>query len=299
MAIHGGRRLAALLLTVCVLLTMLSGCGGRTDPETLDAAIANRDQVVADLRNGLKKHSPRITVTFSYGWLELDDVQALASLWLEEALAETGDPEEGDYLRYQYDRCDVTCSRDGDWDGCTYAMIFYPTYYIRPSQEAQVGVRLEEVWRELDIPEDATAYEKVRAVYDFVCGHVVYDISAARRHGSTNVVRHTAYSALIRGTATCQGYCTLLYRMLMSLGVETRIVTGYAPEAEGPHAWNLVKLDGAWYGLDATWDAGKEETAYFLRGAEVFGARVPGGTAADSTFWEEHPLAAEDYVPAL
>jgi transglutaminase/protease-like cytokinesis protein 3 len=47
--------------------------------------------------------------------------------------------------------------------------------------------------------------------------------------------------------------------------VECEIVTGMATNESGNeefHAWNRVLVDGEYYELDATWDAGKEEYEY-------------------------------------
>lgn len=65
--------------------------------------------------------------------------------------------------------------------------------------------------------------------------------------------------------AVCEGYASLLYEMCMLVGIECRIINGYAksfPEnlytnmKETNHAWNAVKLYGKWYLIDATWASG-------------------------------------------
>lgn len=38
-----------------------------------------------------------------------------------------------------------------------------------------------------------------------------------------------------------------------------------------PHAWNIVNVKGVWYLADVTWDAGRSEYFYFLRGKYDFG----------------------------
>ena len=50
----------------------------------------------------------------------------------------------------------------------------------------------------------------------------------------------------------CQGYALLALKMLRELGIETLYVVGEVNT--GPHAWNLVKVDGEWYHLDTTWN---------------------------------------------
>ena len=111
-------------------------------------------------------------------------------------------------------------------------------------------------------------------------------------------MKSTAYAALVNHRATCQGYCVLLYRMLRENGVDCRVVTGIGVDDGGEqlHAWNIVKLDGRWYNLDATWDALSEEWRYFLRGAEGFENHTPGEAFATEQFLNTYPIAENDYA---
>ena len=86
-------------------------------------------------------------------------------------------------------------------------------------------------------------HQKTKAVHDYLVSNVAYDL---------NCREHSAYAALAKGKAVCQGYALLLYKMLDEAGITTRIITG---EAGGEnHAWNMVNLDGDWYHIDATWN---------------------------------------------
>ena len=77
-------------------------------------------------------------------------------------------------------------------------------------------------------------------------------------------------AALLDGTAVCQGYATLMYRMLLEVGVDCRVVTGYV-DGEG-HAWNIVKLGDLYYNIDATFDDGEgmDPRECFLKNAAHF-----------------------------
>ena len=48
--------------------------------------------------------------------------------------------------------------------------------------------------------------------------------------------------------------------MARSIGIPSRIVNGYAYDAQsqsfGGHAWNEVVFDGYWYQVDPTWNWG-------------------------------------------
>ncbi len=68
----------------------------------------------------------------------------------------------------------------------------------------------------------------------------------------------------------CQCYALLMNALLQRVGVESRYLSGTLSSG-GSHAWNLVKIDGAWYHIDATWDDGgnKAEYSYFLKSSAM------------------------------
>jgi transglutaminase-like putative cysteine protease len=81
-------------------------------------------------------------------------------------------------------------------------------------------------------------------VHDWVIYNVEYDGA---------MQRYTAYDALFgEKTSVCQGYALLGFALLTELGIETRIVDGVATSGRADHAWNMVKVDGAWLHLDMT-----------------------------------------------
>lgn len=69
----------------------------------------------------------------------------------------------------------------------------------------------------------------------------------------------TAYGALVKGSAVCEGYAHAMCMLLNRVGIECYYANGYGENA--PHMWNTVKIDGNWYHLDSTWD--DNENAYF------------------------------------
>ena len=73
---------------------------------------------------------------------------------------------------------------------------------------------------------------------------------------------------MINGTAVCQGYSNLFYRMALEAGLQARIVAGKANNE--PHSWNIVEVDEMFYFLDTTWDSEKNSYSYFLKGKQSF-----------------------------
>ena len=288
------------ILTLCLILAC--SCVPKEEQteagESLAKSIVNSNEVVSAIRAGLREYSSRITVSFSYGDSILDDLPTLTDEWIEAALQETDDPREGDYIRYQYGGYESVCrceKRNGSYD---YAVEIIPEYYSYLVWEQEVTERLAQVYQELALENCVADEEKIRLIYDYVRTHVSYD--RVHQKNAHYHAKSTAYAALIRHSATCQGYCTLLYRMLRENGVNCRVVTGTGVDDSGEqlHAWNIVELGGQWYHLDATWDAGGEERRWYLRGSEGFSNHIAGAAFASDAFEREYPIAASDYGAA-
>lgn len=101
--------------------------------------------------------------------------------------------------------------------------------------------------------------EKERALHDALVRHCQYDLAAAERvtedPGSTSP-SFTAYGALVRGSAVCDGYARAMKMLLGSVHIESLYVTGTAKSGGDweRHGWNMAQIDGRWYFLDATFD---------------------------------------------
>lgn len=98
-----------------------------------------------------------------------------------------------------------------------------------------------------------TAYEQTLAVHDWLVANVVYDLSIAQ-----NSRDNGTYGALVNRRTMCQGYAEALQLLLLcATDVEVSMVVGEGNNGDGTwvgHAWNLVKMDGSWYHVDATFD---------------------------------------------
>lgn len=88
-------------------------------------------------------------------------------------------------------------------------------------------------------------HEKIKAIHDYVVKNTAYD-------ASMNQEVNTPYHALTDQKTLCGGYSQLTYLLLKEAGIEARIISGQSQEVN--HAWNLVKVNGAWYHLDTTWN---------------------------------------------
>lgn len=127
----------------------------------------------------------------------------------------------------------------------TTRMEFHPQYSMdestRNSYQHQVDRKVEDILR--GISATASDYEKAKYVYETLASTVTY------QEGSQN--NQNILSVFINGVTVCQGYASAAQYLLSQLGVTCTIVIGTA--SGGPHAWNLVCLDGNYYYMDVTW----------------------------------------------
>ena len=126
-------------------------------------------------------------------------------------------------------------------------IISYRVIANLPAEERDaVARRLEEAADVCirDIPEDASDYEKIRRVYEFVIDTVDY------KSGVPN--NQNIQSALLDRESVCAGYAKAFQYILHRMGLFCTYVTGKTEDGDD-HAWNIVRIDGEYYNVDTTW----------------------------------------------
>lgn len=222
-------------------------------------------QVAAELRTAMKNREK--TVVLYMHPTDSIDLGGVA----EAAMAHTGVPTEGDYLKWQYAGYGASArswSYGGSNPQCFMIIYNITGYYTDTTQETEMDTFASNFVGSDAIKKAANDYEKVKAIYDWLCTNVVYDYK--NLGDPAYMLKHTAYAAAINHTAVCQGYAVLFYRLALECGIDAGVIAGKGNGGKGweDHAWNIVKLGGKYYLLDATWDAGKTATQYqyFLKG---------------------------------
>ena len=279
------------LYALPLALALLAGCGKTPPALPLSGRLDNTEAVIAEIREGFRGHAKSITVTFDYRGDIFDELNAAVEPWVEAAMAETGDPAEGDYLRCQYGGYvwdSAFTEEKGVWH---YTLRIEPDYYDYLVQETEVTEAVEALLGDFGFGAETQEAQKLSVIYDYLCRNVRYD--AVHQKNPYSHLKSTAYGALILRSATCQGYCAALYRLLRESGADCRIITGAAGGEN--HAWVIVGLNGLYYNLDPTWDAGAEEYTYFLSGSAAFGDHVPAERYRKKEFTARYPMAEESY----
>ena len=97
-------------------------------------------------------------------------------------------------------------------------------------------------------------YEKEVAVYSWVVQEIGYDWSLDNVMEQTPRESFTPYGGLVNHKAVCLGYAATFQLLMDMAGVECITVVGATSKSYSHHAWNMVRLKGEWYCVDATWD---------------------------------------------
>lgn len=249
----------------------------------------------AEIRSKLAAHDETIVVRYQMDSSLADPENKWANIVAKgiftSAIAETGNSYEGDAIGHAVKgyKASLNYSDNGTYYYMTLTYTF--TYFHNAEQETELREAIDALKTELNI-EDASDYEKVKAIYDYMCENITYDYD--NLEDDTYLLKYSAYAALVNKTSVCEGYAVLFYRLAMEFGIDARVITG---SSNGElHAWNIVKLGDKYYNLDATWDAPRSEYEYFLKGSGNFPNHTSNSEFTTSEFTSTYPISDEDYI---
>lgn len=128
----------------------------------------------------------------------------------------------------------------------TTSIVFSGNYSMDPDTAVERRAEIEAAADAIlaRIPGDASEYEKVKFVYETLIRDTEYQLDAP---DDQNI-----YSVFVNHISVCQGYAKAVQYLLERLGMECALVQGTVDTGE-VHAWNLVRIDGSYYYVDATW----------------------------------------------
>ena len=214
----------------------------------------------------------------------------------EEALSETENPCEGDYIRFQCGGYEIKVTKEKTENSCHYNVQLIPKYYTYLVQEEQVNEWVKEILSSLQIEKTKKEIEKIEKIYHYVYENVAYD--TVHQNKKNAHLKATAYAALKYHTVVCQGYAVLIYRLLKETGIRARVITGNILLSSGKreyHAWNIVEADGKFYNLDVTWDRAKGTEECFMKAENDFLNHQRKKEYATKEFMALYPMAEESY----
>ncbi len=130
-------------------------------------------------------------------------------------------------------------------------LIFVPEYLfdkqkIREHQKAMTS-RIEKLVRPA---QKLTEWEKEKYVHDFICENIRYD-------KLKKAYSHEIIGPLGQGVGVCEGIAKSVKVLLDALGIWCMIALSDNNPEKGikyRHVWNIVRIGGAYYHLDVTFD---------------------------------------------
>lgn len=270
------------------------------------AEYVSLDIAVKQLRDAMMRRESPVRLYIDYPGGEAfsswgNEKLFFAAMDMENAESAT----DGDYLRWSWQSMNAEAQYSGSHYTVTMSIRYYTTY----EQEQEAISEMGRILAALDL-EGLTDYGKAMSIHQYIAEHVTYDhdgLAAMDQqlamHKKKDVEQayflpFTAYAALTKGTAVCQGYATLYYAMCRMAELPVRLI------ASSNHAWNIVQIDGQWYNLDVTADSDTEtKTRWFLKGSTTFESPAAGGNHkrvepySSEAFQREYPVGEKDYAP--
>lgn len=122
---------------------------------------------------------------------------------------------------------------------------FSGTYSMTEQEAEQTKLLIEQVFNECyeQAPADGDEYNTARFLYEWLIAHTDYDKTAENNQNISSV--------FLQGKSVCQGYAKAMQYMLQKANMQCLLVTGFTNSER--HAWDLVKVNNAYYYLDPTW----------------------------------------------
>lgn len=141
---------------------------------------------------------------------------------------------ENNYVEYDSANVDVSLSSD-------FAPFLVPSVFCNYNASSACVAKARE------LTSDATNEgEVVKAICNYVAQHVSYDDAKAEQLSTSTGYVPDPDSTLSSGKGVCFDYASLSAAMLRSMGIPTKVVTGYVGEDALYHAWIMVYIDGTW-----------------------------------------------------
>ncbi len=135
-----------------------------------------------------------------------------------------------------------------------------------------------------------STYDKVKYLADYVCSCTEY--GSVQMEGGGYDAINGVYDVLtgVRTNTVCTSYALTFQRFMERAGIPCYMTSN------DNHIWNMVQLDGLWYGIDCTSDIGsKIDPASFLMGSDSLARYPKGALDPVGTFAKEHKISKTDY----
>lgn len=137
-----------------------------------------------------------------------------------------------------------------------------PVYIYTPAETVKIRAQLDSAAQNIInkyINDHQSDYDKVRSLHDYLKSNIEYDTASAFSHriNDRNISEaHNIIGALLKNKCVCEGFAKAFKFLCDKIGLECWVVSGKGSSsvATGPHAWNIVRINGYYHHVDITWD---------------------------------------------
>ena len=135
---------------------------------------------------------------------------------------------------------------------------FSPGYTYTEQEISEILTEMQNAVNEVnaEITQNASDYDKVKMIYTYLIDYTEYEAS----DDDQNIA-----GVFWKKKAVCAGYARAVQYLLEQLGIPCIYVEGSARDSDEGHAWNIVKINGQYYYVDAT----NGDQPSFLEGGAV------------------------------
>lgn len=124
--------------------------------------------------------------------------------------------------------------------------VYSAKYTMTAQEERSAKIMIDEYCSQfmVGISKTASEYDKVKYTYEYLINNTEYVLESQENQNICSV--------MIFHQSVCLGYAKSMQYLLNELGVPCTVVEGFASNGD-PHAWNLVRINQAYYFVDVTW----------------------------------------------
>lgn len=135
-----------------------------------------------------------------------------------------------------------------------------PQYFFKKDKVKEYNRKIENAVNSLVAQlklTEGSDYDKALKIHDWFCQNIEYDMQGSDMNELTRVIAsHNIIGVFAHHKAQCEGIAKAVKVLLNAVDVRCIVATGeaHSKSESGPHAWNIVNLDGGPYQMDVTWD---------------------------------------------
>ena len=120
------------------------------------------------------------------------------------------------------------------------------TMSLAEAKGAEAGIAASAAYMLEGLHDGMDEFQRELIIHDRLIRWASYDSSLSAPH------THDLYGVLMNRLAVCDGYAKAFQYLLSQAGIQSLMARGWADG--GGHAWNVVRINGAYYHTDITWD---------------------------------------------